>query len=555
MARLRSFAQWLARNAGLVNSLSMKPVSSGSYDAAVDGLPVKAHVAAAQELLHRSIQAAGATQAAEDTTQLSAPLPAAAAAAAAAAAVTLETAVGRSQQQQQQQQQQQGLRLRSFSCSLPRAVDMLAALQVQHLTRVDLGFEGAATDSCAPSLALARLSNLQQLRLGNLHDGLATSLSTLVQLPQLTSLEFYDSWSGVLKSPLSVALQQLLAQPLPLKRLQLLPRGSCRLPVLNMALLTKLTELNTSHCELTEACVLPAQLQALCFRSWAGARSMATFTLLELKQLQHLSLRVDFEQPQLLLQLAQLPALTHLELQYVGEGHPAAATASAWPLLPQLRSLEIAHDMPPNQPQWEAILAGAAAATSLTKLKLDARMMSDAVAERYNRELEDVWAEEVAACARLAKLTCLQDLTVGGFDDIFKVNFECDDALALTALTGLTRLDLWGAQHGVGTEVATALALNLKQLQSLDLGYCDLQLDSAEGSACLEAIGGLTQLTQLGLADCEGLTQHGLMQLTGLSRLQKDACLALGHWDDEHWDDEQCEALTAFWAAVHAQRL
>jgi hypothetical protein len=58
---------------------------------------------------------------------------AAAAAVAAAAATTLigETAAG-------SDQQQHGLRLCSFSSSLPKAVDMLAALQVQYLTRVEL---------------------------------------------------------------------------------------------------------------------------------------------------------------------------------------------------------------------------------------------------------------------------------------------------------------------------------------------------------------------------------------------------------------------------------
>jgi hypothetical protein len=75
---------------------------------------------------------------------------------------------------------------------------------------------------------------------------------------------------------------------------------------------------------------------------------MAPLTRLEPKQLQHLSLEVDFDQPHLLLQLAQLPALTHLALQYNDHdngdsGAAAAATASAWPLLPQLRELVVDH--------------------------------------------------------------------------------------------------------------------------------------------------------------------------------------------------------------------
>jgi hypothetical protein len=479
--------------------------------------------------------------------------------------------------------------LRSFSSSLPRAVDVLAGLQVQQLTCVELNFsDDAATDSYELSMALARLSNLQQLHLCDMIDGsLGAALTTLVQLPHLTLLRcdggwpvspVFEShqWCNVLARPLSLALQQLLAQPLPLKSLQLPDSDNYPLPVLNMALLTNLTELSAGLGEIAAATVLPAQLQRLQFNCCAGAHSMAPLTRLELKQLQHLSVRVDFDQPQLLLQLAQLPALTHLALQYDAycKGlDPAAATASAWSLLPQLRELEIGHPaaMLPSQPQWEAILAGAAAATSLTKLTLDARMLTDELREEHDLVSDEdidatlsyqAFSSEVAACARLAKLTCLQDLAVGGADprlddEFYKLNLVRGDALALTALTNLTRLVLLRAWHGVGTAVATALARNLQQLQSLDLGYCCLQLNGAEGFALLEAISRLRQLTQLSLSGNVGLTQHGLMQLTGLSRLD----WAASSFRDE--DDDTCrtdtevtdEALAAFWAAVHAQRL
>jgi hypothetical protein len=318
-------------------------------------------------------------------------------AAAAATALIGETAAG-------SDQQQHCLRLRSFSSSLPKAVDMLAVLQVQHLTRVELSLpRDAVIDSFALSVALARLSNLQQLRLGNMSDAsLEAALTTLVQLPQLTSLTCNGEWPSdpqamslqqleVLAIPVSLALQQLLAQPLPLRSLQLPGFGSYQLPRLNMALLTNLTQLSTGSGVLEEATVLPAQLQRLHIHSHAGTHSMAPLTRLELKQLQHLSVRVDFEQPQLLL-LAQLPALTHLALQYDerSEKHGAAATASLWPMLPQLRQLEVAHGMGsyrqrlPTQPQWEAILAGAAAAAGLTKLVLDARMLSNQAEERFD---------------------------------------------------------------------------------------------------------------------------------------------------------------------------
>jgi hypothetical protein len=353
--------------------------------------------------------------------------------------------------------------------------------------------------------------------------------------------------------------------------LQLPIYDSYQLPVLNMALLTKLTELSTGRCLLEEATVLPAQLQQLHIHSRAGAHSMAPLTRVELQQLQHLSVRIDFEQPQLLLQLAQLPPLKHLALQYDCDGQPAAATASAWPMLPQLRELEIVHGEPPSQPAWEAIIAGAAAAAGLTKLALDTRMMSDEIQDE-NLESDDGiserWPLEVAACARLAKWTCLQDLTVGcgeGYAYGY-VNPQLvrGDALALTALTGLTRLVLAGAQHGAGTAVATALARSLQQLQSLDLGDCCLQLGGAEGLACLEAIGRLTQLTRLRLSGNAGLTMHGLMQLTGLSRLEAAAFGGLCSAATDDCDGGLCgdvqvmdadEALEVFRAAVHGQRL
>jgi hypothetical protein len=63
---------------------------------------------------------------------------------------------------------------------------------------------------------------------------------------------------------------------------------------------------------------------------------------------------------------------------------------------------------------------------------------------------------------------------------------------------------------------ATALASSLKQLQHLHLVDCALG-----DMACLAAIGQLTQLTELNLWGCTGLTRQSLMLLTGLFRLQQ----------------------------------
>jgi hypothetical protein len=192
-------------------------------------------------------------------------------------------------------------------------------------------------------------------------------------------------------------------------------------------------------------------------------------------------------------------------------------------------------------------------------LRLDARVVSNEPEEEpdlvSDDDDDDSRTIAVAVCAHLTKLTRLQDFTVDG-DNMYSFKYPRKklmrgDALALTALTSLTRLVLDGAEHGVGTAVTTALALNLQQLQSLHFGGCCLQLGSAEGVACLEAIGRLTQLTQLSFWGAEGLTQHGLMQLTGLSRLQRAACVDLCYEDMQVTD----EAMASFWAAVHAQRL
>jgi hypothetical protein len=107
------------------------------------------------------------------------------------------------------------------------------------------------------------------------------------------------------------------------------------------------------------------------------------------------------------------------------------------------------------------------------------------------------------------------------------------------------------AGYGVGTTVATALASSLKQLQHLSLADCGLELGDAQGLACLQAIGCLTQLTSLELAASanlglnSGLTQQGLMQLTGLSRLQQLDCRNL-------ISDKK---LQRFWAALQGDEI
>jgi hypothetical protein len=281
-----------------------------------------------------------------------------------------------------------------------------------------------------------------------------------------------------------------------------------------MSLLTQLTELDVLCCLLPAASKLPAQLQRLRLNAqFDDTNSLAPVTRLQLKQLQHLTLRNGFTQPQQLLQLAQLPTLQHLHLWYGDDATVAAATASAWPLLPQLCELEIG-EFCSSEHERAAILAGLSAATSLTKLKLD-------VSVGYFWPLPAV---SVAVCASLTRLARLKDLSIVKFNTKKVSCLAPGDAKTLTALSSLTRLVICGAAHGVGPIAATALANNLTQLQLLALVDCDLQLGTAEGLACLNAVGcKLMQLTYLDFSGnpAAGLKQQGLMQLTGLSRLQQ----------------------------------
>jgi hypothetical protein len=490
------------------------------------------HEKAAQELLQGSLQAATLPPPAADATPPATPVPSSPTAAAAVAAAAAASGVADSSHQPPpQQQQQQGQSLRSFSCGRYKgSVDALAVLHPHSLTQVHLNLGGAINDSSTLTAAFKRLSNLQQLHLQDMDNAsISSALTALAQLSQLTSLKPTGFWPTeeagnspgtmpLLTQPVSTVLQQLLAQPLPLQKL-VLDFNRVFLPVLDLALLTKLTQLDTDEfCVLHKASVLPAQLQRLTFRSGSYSNSLALLTTPPSQQLQRLSLQVTFTDPQLLLQLAQLPALQRLSLDYMGYSRnerAAAATASAWPLLPQLQELHVSVPDRDTDCGVACIMSGVAAATRLTKLKLcmgQARVLSR--------------ASEDAIRSSLAGLRQLRHLVVenGG-----RLRLASADAKVLMALSNLTHLGWRGCTwhgtqliSGVGTTAAPAmmLAVMLTQLQHLDLHGCGLELGTAEGIACLQAIGRLTQLTWIDLSYNTELKQQGLMQLTGLIHLQ-----------------------------------
>jgi hypothetical protein len=360
---------------------------------------------------------------------------------------------------------------------------MLAVLNPHSLAEVCLKLEHASTDSAAMSAALLRLSSLQRLRLVGLNTSLGSALTDLAQLSQVTSLELSadvlepcdrDRWATPRKlAQVLQALPQLLAQPLPLQELKLgLWRQRCQLPALDMALLIKLTELDVSTCVLAEESVLPAQLQWLAAATWVDSQGLAPVT--GLKQLKHLSLQVNFTQQQQLLQLALLPALQHLALQYRDAAAAAAATASAWQLLPQLLVIEHMETRAPlpSKQRWSAMMAGTAAATSLTKLELDPRMRSDGgpIAQPPLAALFE--PDEVAPCVRLTRPRGLKSLRIGNvIGPGWGINLATGDVLALTAhrfntVASVAR-SAWGERHcsyNAGSQANAAAGLVLVQV-------------------------------------------------------------------------------------------
>jgi hypothetical protein len=335
----------------------------------------------AQQLLWRALQAAATPQAA----------------ATAAAAVDAAVARGASTTLQQQQ----GLRLSSFSCDLPGATAMLAALPTHSLTHLHLdcsqfsdqansAASAEALDGPELAAALAQLSHLKQLRLDNPPS--TPSVLAALQAHSLTHLElvFIDAacdplmWLDSVGN--SAALAAALAQLSSLQHLRLACRdypphnlpGDCLTGVMQLSQLTSLTlecmwsfmyeplqQLQLNVCcpagvnlaaqkqlqslsfgaaiswvsQLPASCVLPAQLAQL----HCGLLQLSSdlSPILGLQQLQYLTLIVGglvAGRHELLLQLQQLPALQHLTLQYEFASD-ALKSVPVWAQLLQLRVL------------------------------------------------------------------------------------------------------------------------------------------------------------------------------------------------------------------------
>jgi Leucine-rich repeat (LRR) protein len=447
-----------------------------------------------------------------------------AAAGAAADRQQLQGQRGRQGHHHHQQQQQRGLSIASFSSEFLGTPAILAVLPAHSLTYLDLTWS-RGIDGAAMSAALAQLSRLQTLHLkgGSVVDD--ACLPGIAQLQHLTELRLCCSLSGMQR------LQQLLAQPLPLCALELSLRGCDPSGVvLNMAQLKRLQEL-VMNAVLSESSQLPQQLQRLKLKMQPRSQ-LAPVT--GLHQLQSLSLQVNCGDTAPLLSLAQLTGLQELSLQY-NVSQVAAATASAWRQLPQLRDLTV-FSWQCSAAQVHTVAAGLAACTNVTRLYLKiVPGLSYQAPEEHQQLHHRVAASVMQNVAGLTQLRSLQ------------LHLECaqpEDALPLTALTVLTLLDLASApllpKQATWDLPVSALACHLKQLASLQL-CCQLG-----EMACLAPIGQLKRLTMLRIPNTGDVTEQGLMLLTGLSQLQQ---LDLG-------EQKQLpgEVMDGFWATIRQQR-
>jgi hypothetical protein len=429
------------------------------------------------------------------------------------------------QLRQQQQGQQQGLRLRSLSNVLVSDAGMFAALPAHSITHLDFMADDGAVEACLDPKGLARLSALQQLRVVCLKPDLWRNgcLDSIAQLSQLTSLTMEGPWYG--RPPQTQG--QLWLPPLPLRQLHLHFLTVEDQPLqLDVSALTQLTAL-TCTCTLADGLLLPPQLQRLQLgterkvyydeKHHTSCSASSMEAVLQLMQLQQLHLHVGFPDASLLLQLSQVTSLQQLALAYQTAAD-AAATAHAWPRLQHLQQLHLDYDKSSGAMD-QVIIISAAACTGLKQLRMTGQA-ANAFADA------DV---EFDACSNITDISISNAYWLGK-----------GKAQWLIAFTALTRLELNGAGRGVGDNVATDLARSLQQLRHFGLGACRLQ--SVE---CMAAIGQMTQLTELRLVGNSGLTQQGLMQLTGLQQLRQ-------LWlDDCHLEDDG--PVKEFWSRVQAR--
>jgi hypothetical protein len=367
-----SFGSWLSKHAAIVRSITAnveRPAREG-YDELVRRQSQHTKIAAAWNCMVSALQQA---------------------------ALAADPGIVPAASHQRQQQLQQQLCLCSFSSNWVLDARVAEVLPAGSLTQLDLGLpfdvlyfpkEVRKVDGSALSSALARLSNLQQLRLAGSSAVKAlptTCMPGIAQLSLLTKLSLEGAWqgpdSGVAlrarphNAAVSDALKQLLQQPLPLRQLHLGFSGGYRPQELSLAALTQLTQLHIGPSVVGQApVVLPVQLLQL---KWGKCTARNVRSVVPLQQLQQLKLHVAFDDVRALVQLTQLQALTELALTY-DDAEQMFETRSAWKQLPQLRELDLCRVVQHSRRQSGAIRRAVAACPGLKLKKGIASFFPDA---------------------------------------------------------------------------------------------------------------------------------------------------------------------------------
>jgi hypothetical protein len=459
LRNLPSFASWLAEHGALVRSMAFYSVGPPDWQLEDKTCTVSE---ATVQLLCQAMQQAAATRSLLPITATGCT------ATIEAAAAAEDPGPVQQQQQRQQQQQQPGLRLASFTSDAAWALGLLPVLPVHSLTCLKINLKSsrslAQCGHYAAALAAAppRLGSLQQLTFtGDLMGKLDSCMSVLGQLSKLTCLQLKDmEWAQHAKN----ALQQMLLRPHPLRVLHVESDGYCyargdafRQPPLDMGCLQQLQEFICCGA-LPQLSVLPVQLQHVALGTCLCDRQLAA--VMPLQQLTALQFVMHSAEQEPLLRLAQLPALQQLRLQ-VYYWDDAAATAPAWAKLPQLCELALYDDGEQNTRQHiAAVVAAIAAATNLTKLCLE---FPHRIRDQLPWATAPVFGAEggqqqgpVDVCAIIAGLVRLEHLQLC----LRQLRTNCSprlaeavvpgDVVALTALTGLTHLDLSACGACVG---------------------------------------------------------------------------------------------------------
>jgi hypothetical protein len=376
------------------------------------------------------------------------------------------------------------LQSRRFSTNFIRSAALLHALPAAALTQLRLQSTNAwrsdlNVNSSSIVHALAQLSSLRSL---TLKDHLVGN-ACLAEVGKLAQLTYLDIGDAVDPHPLGCDLQ-LLPVGLQEVHVKVFNCVNGRIPVGDDAAavaLGHLTALRTlaleTACGTAAGSSLPPSLTALTLRACVvagSADSLWQLGIQNLPQLQRLQAdRSSLQQPELLAALSNLAQLTHISLTY-DDMNAAARAAPAWSRLPALQQLYLQDEEEAatlDQTESLALAQGLAAATSVKSLEIQGPIVHDSV----------------QLCAHVTGLTQLQQLEIRGAEHL---SSRAED-LRLTALTNLTKLGIFDAL-GVDDTAASALAVRLTKLQSLQLWCCNLW-----SAAVLPVIASLTGLANL----------------------------------------------------------